>query len=111
MVCVKSFLPRCARLSPALSLRSGSREQTAPTRWVGLDLHKEYLLATGVNAEKQQVFGPSRCQIGQIEAWAKKHLTKHGAVILEMTTNTWKVYDLLLPWCTPSPWFTRLTSP
>jgi transposase len=71
--------------------------QIAPTRWVGLDLHKEYLLATGVNAEKQQVFGPARVQIGQIEAWAKKYLTKQDAVILEMTTNTWKIYDLLVP--------------
>lgn len=67
------------------------------TRWVGLDLHKEYLLATGVDQTKQPVFGPMRVPIGQVETWAKKHLTRQDAVILEMTTNTWKVYDLLQP--------------
>jgi transposase len=69
----------------------------AVTRWVGLDLHKEYLLATGVDETKQPVFGPMRVPIGQVEIWAKKHLTRQDAVILEMTTNTWKVYDLLHP--------------
>ncbi len=72
-------------------------ETTTPNRWVGLDLHKEYLVATGVSQDKQPVFGPARVPIGQIEPWAKKSLTKQDAVILEMTTNTWQVYDLLLP--------------
>ena len=64
---------------------------TLPTRWVGLDLHKEYLLVIGVNQARQPIFGPARVPIGQLEAWARKHLTKQDAVILEMTTNAWQV--------------------
>jgi hypothetical protein len=65
------------------------------TRRVGLDLHKEYLLATGVDETKQPVFGPQRVPFGQVESRAKKQLTGQDAVILEATTNTWKVHDLL----------------
>ena len=60
-------------------------------------LPNPYLLATSVDATKQPVFGPFRVPIGQIETWAKKYLTLQDAVILEMTTNTWQVYDLLQP--------------
>src|SRR5262249_12724492 len=31
------------------------------------------------------------------DAWVAKHLTPQDAVVLEMTTNTWDVYDALTP--------------
>jgi hypothetical protein len=76
-------------------------------RWVGLDVHKHYLIAIGVDQDKKQVFGPSRVQYPQLEGWIKKHLTKQDAVVLEtpalavtgasVTTNTYQIYDELLP--------------
>lgn len=68
-----------------------------PNRWVGLDLHKTYLVATGVNRDQEKQFGPTRVTLDELEAWAAKHLTQNDAVVVEMTTNTWAVYDLLAP--------------
>ena len=66
-------------------------------RWIGLDVHKHYLVAIGVDKDKNQVFGPMRIEYPKLEAWIKKHLTQQDAVVLEMTTNTYQLYDELLP--------------
>ena len=29
-------------------------------RWIGLDIHKAYFVAVGVDAKKQTVFGPQK---------------------------------------------------
>lgn len=69
----------------------------AVQRFIGLDIHKAYFVATGVNWDKEQVFGPQRVGNSQLELWAERELTKEDAVVLEMTTNTWKVVDTLEP--------------
>jgi transposase len=68
-----------------------------PTRWIGLDVHKHYLVAMGVDQDKHQVFGPQRVEYPKLEGWIKKHLTQQDAVVLEMTTNTYQLYDELRP--------------
>lgn len=68
-----------------------------PKRFIGLDLHKHYLVAIGVDTDLNQVFGPQRVQLSNLEAWIKKTFHPSDAVVLEMTTNTWQVYDELLP--------------
>ncbi len=68
-----------------------------PTRFIGLDVHRDYFVAAGVNAQKVTVFGPQRVPNHQLPAWIAKHLTKDDAVVLEMTTNTYLFYDLLKP--------------
>lgn len=72
-------------------------ETTKPTRFMGLDIHKEYFVATGVNALQETVFGPQRVDNQQLETWTLKHLTAQDAVVLESTTNTYEFYDTLLP--------------
>lgn len=67
-------------------------------RWIGLDVHKHYLIAVGVDAAKNVVFGPQRVQYPQLTAWITKHLTPQDAVVLEMTTNAYQLYDDLLPY-------------
>jgi transposase len=62
-----------------------------------LDLHKTYLVATGVNRDQEKQFGPTRITLDELAAWAAKHLTQDDALVVEMTTNTWAVYDLLTP--------------
>jgi hypothetical protein len=66
-------------------------------RWIGLDVHKHYLVAIGVDQDKNVVFGPQRVQYPQLAAWIAKHLTPQDAVVLEMTTNAYQLYDDLLP--------------
>jgi transposase len=66
-------------------------------RWIGLDIHKAYFVAVGVNAEKCTVFGPHKIPNVQLENWIAKHLLPTDAVVMEMSTNTYLFYDTLLP--------------
>jgi transposase len=67
-----------------------------PVRFMGLDIHKEYLVATAVNADLEVVYGPRRVENPRLEAWIARTLTPFDAVVLEMTTNTYQVYDALV---------------
>ena len=68
-----------------------------PTRFFGLDIHKEYFVAVAVNRERETVFGPQRVSNYQLDDWAGRVLTSQDAIVLEMTTNTYLFYDTLLP--------------
>lgn len=65
-------------------------------RYVGLDVHKHYLIALGVDAELNVVLPARRVELSGLEGWMKKNLTKRDEVVLEMTTNTWQLYDELV---------------
>lgn len=64
-------------------------------RYIGLDVHKHYLIALGVDADLNIVLPARRVELSYLEAWMKKTLTKQDEVVLEMTTNTWQLYDEL----------------
>ncbi len=68
-----------------------------PKRFVGLDLHKYYLVATAVDQDLNKVYGPRRVDLTELQGWMGKILTPEDAAVLEMTGNTWHVYDELLP--------------
>jgi transposase len=67
------------------------------TRFIGLDIHKEYFVAVGVNEQREIVFGPQKVSVYQLETWAQKHLTLQDAVVLEMSTNTYLFHDVIQP--------------
>lgn len=71
-------------------------EQANIQRWVGLDIHKAYFMAVGVNAEKDVVLGPHKILNEQLAAWMEKHLQVTDAVVMEMTTNTYLFYGTLV---------------
>ena len=64
-------------------------------RYVGLDVHKHYLIAVGVDDDLNVVLPVRRVEFSYLESWMKKTLTKRDEVVLEMTTNTWQLYDEL----------------
>jgi transposase len=64
-------------------------------RYIGLDVHKHYLIALGVDESLEVVMPARRVELAHLESWMKKNLTKQDEVVLEMTTNTWQVYDEL----------------
>lgn len=64
-------------------------------RYIGLDVHKHYLIAVGVDDDLNVVLPVRRVEFSYLEAWMKKTLTKQDDVVLEMTTNTWQLYDEL----------------
>jgi transposase len=64
-------------------------------RYIGLDVHKHYLVALGVDADLKVVLPMRRVELSNLESWMKKNLTQQDEVVLEMTTNTWQLYDEL----------------
>jgi len=64
-------------------------------RYIGLDVHKHYLIALAVDQELQVVLPARRVELVHLGAWMKKTLTRQDEVVLEMTTNTWQLYDEL----------------
>jgi transposase len=65
-------------------------------RYIGLDVHKHYLIALGVDGDLEVVMPARRVELSNLESWMKKNLTKQDEVVLEMTTNTWQLYDELV---------------
>jgi transposase len=74
-----------------------SQKRPVPNRWIGLDGHKHYLVAAGVDAQLHHVLGPQRVQLSRLEAWAPKTLTPYDSIALEMSTNSFDLYDELSP--------------
>ena len=66
-------------------------------RYIGLDVHKHYLVAYGVDRDQNPVYGPRRVEYIDLEAWVARELRPTDAIALEMTTNTWQMVDLLEP--------------
>jgi transposase len=67
-------------------------------RFVGLDVHKHYVMVGAVNRAQEMVLPPRKVSLVEFEGWAKKHLRPTDEVVLEATTNAWYIYDLLEPW-------------
>ena len=65
-------------------------------RYIGLDVHKHYLIALGVDDNLEVILPARRVELSNLESWMKKNLTKQDEVVLEMTTNTWQLYDELV---------------
>jgi transposase len=74
-----------------------SQETPVPNRWIGIDGHKHYLVAAGVDAQFNHILGPQRVQLSRLLTWARKTLTPYDAVALEMSTNSFDLYDDLSP--------------
>ena len=52
-------------------------------RYIGLDVHKHYLIALGVDADLNVVLPARRVELSNLESWMKKNLTKQDEVVLE----------------------------
>lgn len=67
-----------------------------PNRFIGLDIHKFYMVAAGVDADQNEVLSPQRVTWERFDNWVKRNLKPSDALVIEMTTNTWDVYDALI---------------
>lgn len=70
---------------------------SSSSRFFGLDIHKYFMVAIAVDVDKNKLYGPRRVEWQDFERWIEQTLTSQDSVVIEMTTNTWEVYDLLLP--------------
>jgi hypothetical protein len=69
----------------------------AEPRFVGLDLHRHDVMVGAVNAHQDIVLTPERVTLQRFAQWAPRHLRPTDQVAIEATTNTWVLYDLLVP--------------
>jgi transposase len=73
-----------------------SQNEVSPTRFVGLDVHKHYLVAAGVDRDQNEVLSPRRVSLARLERWVAQHLSHQDALVLEMSTNSFQLYDDLV---------------
>jgi transposase len=66
-------------------------------RYVGLDVHKHYVMVGAVDRNQQLLMPPRKVALVELEGWAQKYLQSTDQVVLEATTNAWYVHDLLEP--------------
>jgi len=66
-------------------------------RYVGLDIHKHYVVVGAVDGEQAVVMRPRRVSIEELGEWAAAHLQPTDEVVLEASTNVWPIHDLLEP--------------
>ena len=52
-------------------------------RYIGLDVHKHYLIVLGVDENLNIVLPARRVALSRLEAWMQKTLTKQDEVVLE----------------------------
>ncbi len=75
-----------------------SSPKTIPIeRYLAIDLHKEYLMIGGMNADQEWVLRPRRIQMSRFRDWSIKNLKKGDAVVIETTSNVWDIYDIVSP--------------
>jgi len=70
---------------------------SADVRHIALDAHKRYGVFLGVNPQAEVVLPARRVDWPNLEGWIKQHLKVTDIVIIEATTNTWHLYDLIKP--------------
>lgn len=73
-------------------------QEAVPQRWIGLDAHKHYLVAVGVDADKAELFRSGKVPLMHLESWAEKTLQPCDALVIEMSTNTFDLHDRLVPY-------------
>jgi transposase len=66
------------------------------TRFVGLDLHKDYLVLGAIDAKQKIVMPPRRFALSEFALWQAQHLLATDAIVLEATSNAWTLYDQLV---------------
>lgn len=66
-------------------------------RFVGLDVHKDYVTVAILDIQLDVLLRPRRVDIQQLEAWARQHLSASDKVVLEAIGSAWHIVDLLQP--------------
>jgi transposase len=66
-------------------------------RFIAIDAHKHYLVIGGLDKHMQIVLPLRRIDIHRFPDWAHKHLRPSDSVVIEASTNTWTLYDVIAP--------------
>lgn len=66
-------------------------------RYVGMDVHKHYVMVGGMNSQKKWILHPRRVRVSKFRTWAAHNLKSTDAVVIESTSNAWTIYDIVAP--------------
>ena len=66
-------------------------------RYIGLEVHQHSMTVGGMNAQQAIVLRPRDVEMERFKTWAEVNLRKTEEGVLEATTNTWDVYDTMVP--------------
>jgi transposase len=70
----------------------------SPTeRYVGMDVHKHYVMVGGMNRQREWVLRPRKVRMSKFRTWAAHNLKSTDAVVIEATSNAWTIYDIVAP--------------
>jgi transposase len=70
---------------------------STPPRYIGLDIHRQFVMIAAVDEHQQVLFNGTRVSLDTFAAWAQIQLRATDHVALESTTNAWAVYDVVEP--------------
>lgn len=75
-----------------------SNPETIPIeRYIGLDIHKQYVMVGGQNEKQEWVLRPRNVSMSRFRDWAAQNLKQGDAVVIETTSNAWDIYDIVVP--------------
>lgn len=66
-------------------------------RYIAIDSHKFYVVVGGINDQLDHTLPQRRLSLEKFRQWAPGHLRPTDAVVIEASTNTWVLYDLVAP--------------
>ena len=66
-----------------------------PVRFMGLDMHKHYVMVGAVNKEQEVLLRPRKFTWPEFDRWQKQHIGPGDAIVIEASGNAWHVYDQL----------------
>ena len=68
-----------------------------PQRFIGMDVHKSFLIIAAVDQQQNILLKPRRVPTAQLGEWAVAHLQPNDVVVLEACSLAWTLYDQLAP--------------
>ena len=74
-----------------------SSPSEAGLRFVGLDVHKRYVVVAAVDEGQHVILNPRRIELDCFGKWASGNLYPTDVVVLEATSSAWDMYDQLRP--------------
>ncbi len=66
-------------------------------RYIGIDIHKYYVMIGGQNRHQEWTLRPRQVQMARFRSWAEKNLKPEDEVVVEATSNVWDIYDIVVP--------------
>jgi len=66
-------------------------------RYIGIDIHKYYVMVGGQNRRQEWILRPRRIQMNRFRDWAEKNFRLSDAVVIETTGSVWDIHDIVSP--------------